>query len=105
MPRLLWVLLLFLSACLAEKATFLAEQTLVEDVKIQPKEALSLASPHLAAHGTVVWQDPNNLNTHILKKGKYYFIKRSDFPAKSANWYLNNCIRIDAQTGEMTFLD
>ncbi len=105
MTRYLIVIFMLLLGCVVNKATFLTETSILEDVTIQPKEALEIATPHLSEHGTFLWQDEKNLKTHIIRKGKYYFIKRSDFPAKSANWYLNTCIRIDSKSGEMTFLD
>ena len=106
MKKLQFLLILsVLFACSANGPQFLTEDTVLEGVKIQPRQALTIAEEHLSKHGTVIWKDENRLQTHIVKKGKYYYVKKSDFPAKASNWYLHSCIQIDSQTGEVNYIE
>lgn len=96
---------IFFLSCSVNGPQFITEETRLDNVNIQPAEALELAHKHIGEHGTVVWKEQAQLRTHIVIKGKYYYIKQSDFPAKTANWYLTTCVRIDSKTGEVTFIE
>ncbi len=98
------LIILFIKACSVSGPQFLTEESVLENVKIQPRQALEIAEKHLAKHGTVVWKDEARLKTHIVKKRKYYYVKRSDFPAKASNWYLHSCVKIDSQNGKVTYV-
>ncbi len=84
---------------------YINEDAYIEDLEIQPKKALDLAKNLIGKHGTFIWSDAKNLRTHIVKRGKYYYIKRSDYPAKAANWYtIAPAIQINGKTGKTTFV-
>lgn len=94
-----------LLGCTGFKPKQVSRDTVVEKVNIQPAQALDIAEEHLKEHGTVVWRDSLKLRTHIVLKGKCYYVKRSDFPAKTIRWYLHNCIRINSKSGKTTYIE
>ena len=95
------IITMLLSGCFKE-AAYLSIDSKINSLKIQPKEALKIAEKILDERGTYIWNDSTKLKTHIVKKGKYYYIKRSDFPAKTANWYTTApAIKVNGKTGEL----
>lgn len=98
-----FALVIGISAC--SQPVYTKAETIFENVTIQPGQAIAIAEKHLNKHGTVIWKDKDKLRTHIVKKNKYYYVKRADYPAKSALWYQKNCIRIDSRTGEVKYVD
>ncbi|MEM7182519.1 MAG: hypothetical protein AAF518_16520 [Spirochaetota bacterium] len=75
----------------------------VENVKIQPEEALQLAEPHLD-QATYKWHPERPLKTHIVKHGKYYYIMRTNYPAKTIRYYMQPAIKIHCNTGKISFV-
>jgi hypothetical protein len=92
---------LLLCGCSAE---FITADSTIQGVRIQPAEALEMAQSHLEKHGTTVWKNADNLKTHLVRKGRFYYVKKSDYPAKTANWYLFSSIKINCRTGELSYV-
>lgn len=84
---------------------YLSENDTLSDVNIQPVEALKIAEPYLEQHATYLWKDENLLKTHIVKKGKYYYVVRTDYPAKSLGYYLQPAVRINSKNGKIKFIE
>jgi len=89
-----------------------ANDQVLSDAKIQPSEALAIAEPHLEEHGTFRWQvDPGPetrpLTTFIVRQktwfSDFYFIKRHDYPAKTLRYNMFGAVKVDAQSGEVSF--
>lgn len=97
-------LFFLLTSCAVGKTVYLTEESVLNNAKTQPAEALIMAEPHLSEHGTVLWKNPENLKTHIIKKGRYYYIKRSDYPAKSVTYYLHSCVRVNSKNGKIDYI-
>lgn len=76
----------------------------LEGVKIQPKEALEIAKPYLDEKATYLWRDSSKLKTHIVKKGRYYYIMKTDYPAKSVYYYLEPAVRVNSKNGSIKFI-
>lgn len=95
---------LLLCGCALQRAEFIGGDSTIPGVEIQPSQALEMAESHLEEHATVVWKDADNLTTLMVKKGRYYYIKRSDYPAKTANWYLRSAIKIHCRTGALSYV-
>jgi len=73
----------------------------IKKVKIQPKEALKLAEPYLDEHATYSYRDDKNMKTHIVKLRKWYYVRKTNYPAKTTRYYMNNAIKINSKTGEV----
>lgn len=80
---------------------FVKESDKLENVQIQPKEALEKAKPFLEKHGTYHWNKDKPLRTTIVKKGKWYYIKRTNYPAKSLNYYTHKAVKIHSKSGKV----
>ena len=80
------------------------------DVKIQPSEALKIAAPHLESHGTYKWRgrDDRPLKVHIVRGSKsyfsdWYYIKKTNYPAKTTRYYMHGAVKVHPQTGEVEY--
>ncbi len=73
----------------------------VHGVKIQPNEALEIAKPYLEQHGTYNWNQEKKLETYITLKGKWYYIMKTNYPAKSIYFYLQPAVKVQTNTGEV----
>jgi hypothetical protein len=73
------------------KTEMLTENSKVEGLKMQPKEALALAAPYIDEHAVYLWRDSSKLRTHIVRKGKFYYIIKTDYPAKTMNYIFATC--------------
>ena len=85
--------------------TYIQPDQKIEGAKIQPAEALKIAEKYIDEHATYLWKDKNKLKTHIVKKRKYYYIMRTDYPAKSIRYYMQPAIRINSKTGEVKIIE
>lgn len=85
---------------------WLAPTQVLPDVTIQPKEAISIATPYLAEHATVLHgtHQPAHkpLKTSIVKKYHWYYVQQSNYPAKSIQSYLQPAVKVHVQTGEVS---
>lgn len=76
----------------------------LEDVSIQPNEALSIAEPYLKEHATDLWNPDKPLETYIVLKGRYYYVSKSNYPAKTLNYYLQPAIKVNTKSGHIQFV-
>lgn len=86
------------------KVQYLRPNDVVSDLKMQPNEALKLAKPFIETNATYIWRDSLKLQTHIVRKGKYYYIMQTDYPAKTINYYLQPAVKINSKNGKITFV-
>ena len=75
------------------------------DVKIQPSEALEIAKPFLEKHATYNWNPDKDLKTHIVKYRKWYYIMRTNYPAKAIRYYMQPAVRVNISNGEVSFVE
>lgn len=79
----------------------------LNDVKIQPEQAIKLASPHLAKHGTYHWRKDRPMRIHIVRQkgwfSDWYFIRRHNYPAKTLRYNMNKAVKVHTQTGQVTW--
>ena len=93
------IILLFSCA----KVKYVRHDETIENMKMQPSEALQIAEPYLKEHATYVWRDENSLRTHIIRKGKYYYVMRTDYPAKTTSYYMQPAVKINSKNGKFIF--
>lgn len=85
------------------KIQMVNEASVVEGAIIQPKEALSIAAPYLDDHATDHWNPDKPLQTYIVVKGRYYYVCRTNYPAKALNYYLQPAVKINKNNGVIRF--
>ncbi len=73
----------------------------IENVVYQPKEALKMAEPYIDEHATYVFKEDKQLKTHIVKHRKWYYIRQTNYPAKTIKYYMNSAIKVNSKTGEL----
>lgn len=89
----------------SQKVQYLKHDAQIENVRIQPNEAIKIAEPYLEGHATYWWNKEKPLETHVCLKGKYYYVMRTNYPAKTFNYYLQPAVKIHVNTGEVTFVE
>ncbi len=95
---------IFISLFSCGKVVYLNSSKKIENVNIQPAEALQIAQPFLEKNATYLWRDENKMEVHIVKKGKFYYVMQTDYPAKTYNFYLQPAIRINSNSGKIKFI-
>ncbi len=94
-----------MSAC-SPKIFYISKDSENSKLKVQPAEVLEMAEELLDEHGTYFWQDSIKLETHIVLKGNNYYVKRSDYPAKYLNWYIQApAIKINGKNGKVKIVE
>ncbi len=78
------------------------KKDVLDDVQIQPLKALELATPYIEEHATVNWNE-SELKTYIVKKGNWYYIMRTNYPAKTINYYLKPAVMVSSKSGKIKF--
>ncbi len=73
------------------------------DVAIQPAEAIRLAAPYLPEHGTYVYRKDKQLVLHLSKYGEWYYVMKTNYPAKTIRYYLQPAVKVHARTGKIEF--
>jgi hypothetical protein len=73
------------------------------DVTIQPSEAVAIAEPYLAEHGTVVFRKNMPLTLHVLRLGDWYYVMKTNYPAKSIRYYMQPAVKVHVHTGKIEF--
>ena len=72
---------------------------------IQPDEALEIAAPHIGERALDVWREDKPLNTYIILDKDWYYIQRSNYPAKTLRYYMKPAVKVHTMTGEVGFTD
>lgn len=75
----------------------------IENVKIQPKQALELAKPFLNRATRTYYKD-KPLEIHIVLYKNHYYISMANYPAKSAYYYLKPAVKVHVNTGKISFV-
>lgn len=76
----------------------------IENVKIQPKDALEIAKPLIEEKGAVVvFREDKNLKFHIVLYKGWYYVMKTNYPAKTNRFYLQPAVMVNAQSGEVGF--
>ena len=81
----------------------LKPSSILEDVQVQPGEALELTNPHLKEHGTYQWGEDGDLQLYIVRQKDWYYISQTDYPAKTLRYYMQPAVKVHVQTGEIEF--
>ncbi|CAG5082371.1 hypothetical protein CRYO30217_01894 [Parvicella tangerina] len=79
------------------------ENDVLEGVAIQPSEALAIAAPYLEEHATDHWNTEKPLLTYIIWRGNYYYISKTNYPAKTINYYLQPAVKVNTRSGKVSF--
>ena len=90
-----------LGSCAEPK--YIALTDTIENVSIQPKEALAIAEPYLEEHATYNWNPEKELKTHIVKYKKWYYIMRTNYPAKTLRYYMQPAVKVNCTDGSVSF--
>ncbi len=77
----------------------------IENVVVQPAEALKIAAPYLEEHATYHWDPQQPLKTYIVKYRKWYYVMRTNYPAKTLRFYMQPAVRINTTDGKVTFIE
>lgn len=75
----------------------------LENVNIQPKKAIEIATPYLKEHATVVFKDNEPLKTHVVSYKGWYYIMKTNYPAKTFKYYMQPAVKVNMSTGEVEF--
>ena len=86
-----------------EEPVYLDPSATLEGVGVQPAEAIALAEPHLEERATVVFNDDEPLKTHIVSYEGWYYVMRTNYPAKTFRYYLQLAVKVHMETGEVAF--
>lgn len=73
------------------------------DVTIQPSEAIAIAEPYLAEHGTVVYRKDIPLTLHLLRLGDWFYVMKTNYPAKTIRYYMQPAVKVHVHTGKIEF--
>lgn len=77
------------------------EKTIV-GVNIQPRHALKIAEPFIEEHATKRTRG-RDLQLHITLCDHWYYVMKTDFPAKTIRYYLQPAVKVHTQTGDVSF--
>ncbi|MBN1252244.1 MAG: hypothetical protein JXR51_00365 [Bacteroidales bacterium] len=94
----------FISSCFFAEPQYI-KLTDTFDVDIQPIEALKIAEPYIEKHATYNWNKDKPLKTHIIKYRKWYYFKRTNYPAKAIRYYMQPAVRVNVNNGEISFVE
>ena len=75
----------------------------ISDVTVQPSEAIAIATPYLPEHGTVVFRKDKPLTLHLLRLGDWYYVMKTNYPAKSIRYYMQPAVKVHVHTGTIDF--
>ncbi len=100
--RILILLIMSFSFFSCSPTKHINKTDVIEGVQIQPEKALELAEPHLEEHATYDWNQ-KELRTHIVMKGNWYYIMRTNYPAKTLNYYLKPAVMVHKNSGKIKF--
>lgn len=88
--------------------TLIDPSAILEDVILQPKDALKLSQPYIEEKATYVWKKENELQTYIIRHktlfSDNYYIKRHNYPAKTFRYNMYGAIKINTKTSEISFV-
>lgn len=105
MKHLLLIIGMVISLFSCREVKYINSDDTLVNVNIQPIEAMKIAEPYIEQYATYLWKDEKLLKTHIVKKGKYYYISRTDYPAKTIWFYLQPAVRINSKNGDLKFIE
>ena len=78
--------------------------------QISPADALKRAGPYLAAtqearckhtHEKSSRWCADEATTHVVQKGRYYYLSRTDYPYKTFHAYIHYAVKVHVKTGEV----
>ena len=95
------IILFFISTGCFKSPVYIDKSQKLENVKIQPEQALELAEPYINEHATYNYREDKELKIHIVKHRKWYYIRQTNYPAKTTRYYMNNAIKINSKTGKI----
>ncbi|MBP7734640.1 MAG: hypothetical protein KA369_01580 [Spirochaetes bacterium] len=75
----------------------------IPEAAIQPAEAIRLAAPYLPEHGTYVYRKDRPLVLHLSRHKDWYYVMRTNYPAKTIRYYLQPAVKVHAHTGKIEF--
>lgn len=75
----------------------------IRDVTIQPADAIAIATPYLPEHGTVQYRKDMPLTMHLLRHGDWYYVMKTNYPAKTIRYYMQPAVKVHVRTGRVEF--
>jgi hypothetical protein len=90
--------------CFFKEPTYIVDHSVhISDVTIQPTEAIAIATPYLPGHGTVVFRKDKPLTLHLLRLDDWYYVMRTNYPAKTIRYYMQPAVKVHVHTGQIDF--
>ncbi len=90
--------------CFFKDPVYIGDHTAsIADVAIQPSEAIRIATPFLDEHGTYNYRKDKPLVLHLLRHGEWYYVMRTNYPAKTVRFYMQPAVKVHVQTGKVEF--
>ena len=99
------IILFFLSTGCFKSPVYINKSQKIENVEIQPEQALELAEPYIDKHATYSYREDKKLKIHIVKLRNWYYIRQTNYPVKTTRYYMNNAIKINSKNGKIVLLD
>ncbi|MDK2595267.1 hypothetical protein [Pseudoalteromonas obscura] len=79
---------------------------LFDDVKIQPEQAAKLAEPYLELSSKIKRKNSDidrskfgESKVVVSQKGRYYYVVKENYPAKSISFYVKYAVKVHVDTG------
>lgn len=85
------------------ESVLISAEDMFADVQIQPKDAIALAKEYLEEHGTTKLQDDVPFEVVIVRKGDWYGVMNTNYPAKTFEYYFTHGVKVHVNSGEVTF--
>lgn len=99
---ILLLLIVFLFFTFTNEPSYIPNnETKLEKVRIQPKEAIEIAQPYIDEHATYEFKGSQKMRTHIVKHKKWYYIKKTNYPAKTYRYYMHKCVKVNSKNGKV----
>ena len=78
-------------------------EMIVDNVAIQPAQAVELAKPYLSEHATYSYREDKELKIHLVRHKDWYYVMKTNYPAKTAGYYMQPAVKIHVHSGEIAF--
>ncbi len=90
--------------CIFKDPVYISDHSAhLSDVTIQPSEAVTIAMPYLPGHGTVIYRKDKPLTLHLLRLGEWYYVMKTNYPAKTIRYYMQPAVKVHVHTGKIEF--
>ncbi len=85
------------------KPKYIDPSSTLDVASIQPQKAIEIAEPYLEEHATVIFKEDEPLDVHIVSYKNWYYIMKTNYPAKTFKYYMHPAVKVNMETGEVEF--